>query len=171
MPKERTTKTLYVYCTIFQKRRTHFVLRAISDTKKCKLVFAPDGSDVGASAIEVSVGLRLWMRCVPDRIVHPVTLKWRVGKFRFRSSQLPCRVFELPTSTCTVPVAIDRVAPFSTSVRQAIMRRIRVPRRKDTCFQFETETANPSSEKAERETLLRCTRVVFVQDGNVSVIL
>ena len=74
-------------------------------------------------------------------------------------------VFELPTLTFAVPVAIDHVAPFSTSVRQAIMHRIRVARCKDTCFQFETETANPSSEKAERETLLRCTRVVFVQDG------
>ena len=65
------------------KTEKHFFLRAISDKKKCKLVFAPDGSDVGASAIEVSVGLRLWMRCVPDRIVHSVTLKWRVAGFAF----------------------------------------------------------------------------------------
>ena len=74
-------------------------------------------------------------------------------------------VCELPTLTFAVPVAIDRVAPFSTRVRQARMRQARMARCKDTCFHFDNGTADPFSEKAERETLLRCTRVVFVQDG------
>ena len=47
------------------------------------------------------------------------------------------------------------------------MRRARMARCKDTRLRFDHKTANPSIEKAEREALLRRTRVVFVQDGKM----
>ena len=130
------------------------------------MVFEPGGFDVGAAQRNRRLGgpSTLDALCTRSsrsfRNVEVEGLQVLPSIFSATTS-----VFELPTLTFSAPVEIDRVGPSSTSVRQARMRRIRVARCKDTCFHYDKRTANPSSEKAERETLLRCTRVVLVQDG------
>ena len=166
MPKELGTKILIVYFNIFQEQRSHVALREVSDTLKSMLVFASDGFDVGAAQRNRGLGGPL----TPDALCTRSSRSSRNVEVEGRQVLLSIfsatmSVFELPTSTFSVPDAIDRVAPFSARVRQARMRRIRVARCKDTCFHFDKRTANPSSEKAEREALLRRTRVVFVQHG------
>ena len=131
-------------------------------TSTSKLVLAPDGFDVGAAQHKRCLSGPLTLEALCTRSSRSLSWRRQVSLSIFSATLSVC---ELPTLTFAVPVAIDRVAPFSTRARQARMRQARMARCKDTCFRFDNGTANPFSEKAEGETLLRCTRVVFVQDG------